>query len=547
MPGEIFLEGDAIAARFARRIIKVGEWPTDTPLPTWDDLVMFVVTGQCPAETMEDATHRVRELGNCLTDPRITSGLDPQIAADVALATQFFTTLSEPEKGEAPLGIMVLYATVFQAKAWDALEESVRNTLLGYGLYPIIRAWFNRTQYVEPGKVIVLTAGKAKLTRIPNYMTTVALAEWEEVPEPELQMVTVDGVPVASATADKPEFRKQRRPKRVEGQQQPLFDLPGNKDADGLVLLLTRALERDILQELGEIDRRHPIHADVFYTLSLACAMIKPLTVDLDTYGAWLTGRYTTKGIKGAEREQLRHRAFQALDWARGWVMTKKGYPLALLDVNTVGLLQGQVELRPWGWARALGTTSVGWRLTGAVANAATRAAAATDGRGGNPAHSRASGYGTFGRIVAAVEDYIGASGRVSRTDSRDRLLVPDHKGGPGPVDFIGSYELMARAGLVWDRTDQKERDKMRQLWRSLVERFDHGGYMLGTGPLAETLAGDTIEILEVVKGDGRKHGGIRVRASARFVAAYEKTKGGGKGGNGLDYTPLPQLIEGRR
>ena len=87
----------------------------------------------------------------------------------------------------------------------------------------------------------------------------------------------------------------------------------------------------------------------------------------------------------------------------------------------------------------------------------------------------------------------------------------------------------MARAGLVWDRTDQKERDKMRQLWRSLVERFDHGGYMLGTGPLAEAPAGDTIEILEVVKGDGKKHGGIHVRASARFVEAYRKTKGGGR------------------
>ena len=205
------------------------------------------------------------------------------------------------------------------------------------------------------------------------------------------------------------------------------------------------------------------------------------------------------------------------------------------------------MELRPWGWALALGTTSVGWRLTGAVANAATRAAAATDGRGGNPAHSRASGYGTFGRIVAAVEDYIGASGSVSGTDSRDRLLVPDNKGGPGPVDFIGSYELMARAGLVWDRTDQKERDKMRQLWRSLVERFDHGGYMLGTGPLAEAPAGDTIEILEVVKGNGRKHGGILVRASARFVEAYGKTKGHKRGENDLDYTRLPQLIEGRR
>ena len=60
---------------------------------------------------------------------------------------------------------------------------------------------------------------------------------------------------------------------------------------------------------------------------------------------------------------------------------------------------------------------------------------------------------------------------------------------------------------------------------------------MLGNHPLAKASAGDTIEIMEVVKGDGKKRGGIRVRASARFVEAYAKTKDR-RNGNSLDYTP---------
>ena len=186
----------------------------------------------------------------------------------------------------------------------------------------------------------------------------------------------------------------------------------------------------------------------------------------------------------------------------------------------------------------------MGWRLTGAVANAATRAAAASDGRTGEPSHSKASGYGTFGRIVAALDDYIGASGRVSDTDSRDRLLVPERTGGPGPVDFISAGDLMARAGLVWDPSDKRQADRMRQTWKSVVERFDHGGYMLGTGPLAEAPAGDTIEVVEVVKGGNRSRaGGIRFRASSRFVEAYGKTKRQ-RNGDGLDHTPLPRLFQ---
>ncbi len=515
----------------------------DWQLPTLEQLAEFVEY-QCPSKAITDANER----------------LNASFNKPLSVTTAAFH--SEGEGTMSDLKPKTICATAYDGQRMGAI--SLAEILQGFDearqansevrlnpLAPLLRAWHGR--YRPPDQVQVLTAGKARLTRMPNEMATVALAEWQdlpvqaETPELNLLMAMVDGLPVASVTADKPEFRKPRRPRRPTGKQQPLFDLPGNRDAKGLVLLLMRTLEREVLQENGEIDRRHSIHADVFYTLSLACALTRPLTISIDTYGAWLTGRYTTTGIKGAEQEILRRRAFRALDWARGWVMTKKGYPLALLDVSTVGLLEGRVELQPWGWAFAKGTASVGWRLTGAVANAATRAAAATDGRTGTPSHSRAGGYGTFGRIVAALDDFIGASGRASKSDSRDRLLVPTRPGGPGPVDFISAAHLMARAGLVWDPADKCQSDRMRQLWRSIVERFDHGGYLLGSGPLAEAPAGDTIEIVEVVQGSNKsKPGGIRFRASSRFVEAYANTKGRNNGG-GLDNTPLPQLFEGRR
>ena len=515
----------------------------DWQLPTLEQLAEFVEY-QCPSKAITDANERLNASFN-----------KPLTVTTAAFHSEGEGTLSD-------LKPKTICATAYNGQRMEAI--SLAETLQGFDearqansevrlnpLAPLVRAWHDR--YRPPDQVQVLTAGKARLTRMPNEMATVALADWEdmpvqaETPELNLLMATVDGLPVASVTADKPEFRKPRRPRRPTGKQLPLFDLPGNRDAEGLVLLLMRTLEREVLQENGEIDRRNPIHADVFFTLSLACAMTRPLTVSLDTYGAWLTGRYTTTGIKGAEKNLLRRRAFRALDWARGWVMTKRGFPMALLDVSTVGLLEGRVELRPWGWGLANGTASVGWRLTGAVANAATRAAAASDGRTGTPSHSRAGGYGTFGRIVAALDDFIGASGRASKTDSRDRLLVPTRPGGPGPEGFISAAHLMARAGLVWDPADKCQSDRMRQLWRSIVERFDHGGYLLGSSPLAEAQAGDTIEIIEVVQGSNKSRpGGIRFQASSRFVEAYAKTKGKNNGG-GLDRTPLPRLFEGRR
>ena len=127
--------------------------------------------------------------------------------------------------------------------------------------------------------------------------------------------------------------------------------------------------------------------------------------------------------------------------------------------------------------------------------------------------------------------------------------IVPDHTGGPGPVDFIGSYGTDGQGGpsLGPNRPD-------------ITERQDAGAMALPnrnasiTAPTCEApihsrknRPATPSQILEVVKGDGLLHGCIRVWASARFIEAYAKTKGRGKGGNGLDYTPLPQLIEGRR
>ena len=513
----------------------------DAQLPSLEELADFVEY-KCPPEAIAEANVRLAAILNtpskvaCAVFHHNGQGESSEIGPKTLCA------VSRRGPGIQRVSLADILRCFDEARCVD--PEIRLNPLA-----PLVMAWQKR--YRPPGQIQVLTAGQARLTRMPNHLATVALSEWEETPDDaespdlDLLMATVDGVPVASATATQPEFRKPRRPKRTLGQQQKLFDLPGNRHAESLVLLLMRSLEREIIQEADDIDRRYAIHSDVFFTLSLACALTTPLTVSVDTYGAWLTGRYTTKGIKGAEQAILRKRAFQALDWARGWVITEKGYPLALLDVGTVGLLEGTVELRPWGWGFASGAASVGWRLTGAVANAATRAAAASDGRTGEPGHSRAGGYGTFGRIVAALDDFIGASGRVSRTDSRDRLLVPVRRGGPGPVGIITAGDLLARAGLVWDQSDKRQASRARQLWKSTLERFEHGGYILGNGPGSEAPAGDTVEVVEIIKGHGKRPGALRFRASARFVEAYTKVKNRGNGG-GLDHTPLPEVFKQR-
>ena len=280
-----------------------------------------------------------------------------------------------------------------------------------------------------------------------------------------------------------------------------------------------------------------PCTPTFFFMLALSCGLTHPVTVDVATVGAWLTGRYSTNGIKTSERQDLERRAWDTLSWARQWIILPSGHRYALLDVGTIGFPEGVVQLVPFGWAAAKGPNPRGvhWRLTGAISHAHIRAAGDEQHRGDSLA-----------RFIAAAEDFLSASGSGGGSDRRARLLIPEKPGGPGPTTSVPYLDLLARGGWVWDGTDHKQANNLRNIWQRIAAALDDRGYRTPMSGSGETHAGDTVEVVDIVPGKGRRPGRVVFRASARFVEAQAKVSSPGRRrDDGLEHTPLLRLLRG--
>ena len=178
------------------------------------------------------------------------------------------------------------------------------------------------------------------------------------------------------------------------------------------------------------------------------------------------------------------------------------------------------------------------------------RGAAGLDG-GRSLARSRISASGpartAWGASSRPLEDYAASGGQSSRADRRAPMLVPTRPGGPAPPPFtVAAYEILARAGYVWDSRHERQAARMRQLWRRVRQALDQRGYVLGRGQ-SEAVAGDTVEVLRFGTRRGRSPT-VTARASARFCAAYVNHGGRrprGVDAHGLDAWPLDRLIPG--
>ena len=73
--------------------------------------------------------------------------------------------------------------------------------------------------------------------------------------------------------------------------------------------------------------------------------------------------------------------------------------------------------------------------------------------------------------------------------------------------------------GDCWDWKDQKADHAARNRWRRMVEALLKANYRIKTFR-GQAKAGDSVEIVEVVRGSRARTAGLRVRASARFVEA---------------------------
>lgn len=383
---------------------------------------------------------------------------------------------------------------------------------LKHPVAPLIEGWLREQQRKAetPERARVLTAGRGNIARIPNSAKTAALATWEQ--RDEVMIVEVDGEPFATSL--------QYIPRRAQGQKDgaALLPLPGTGTAPDLRLWLLQKIE-----ESAGIDRRNPLPADTLYLLALGSALLSSIRLHVDQLGAFMAGRFDTAGIGTRQKDRWRARAWAAGHWARLLIKTPAGHYLPLLPIDVGGdLPEGWLRIWPYQWKQ----NGKGYRQTGVLTMQATRA----DKRG------------SFPRLAAGIEDYLAGAGSIGR-DRRSRLLISERKGGPGLVsDFIPYPVLLARAGFYFELNDKKSYNATAALWHSLAAELERRGYLLPS-LRSEAAAGDTFEIVEIVKGNRGGPGGVRVRASARLIEAQAQAAKR-RGNRGLDAIPLRDLFK---
>ncbi|MCY3577058.1 MAG: hypothetical protein OXH53_07065 [bacterium] len=392
---------------------------------------------------------------------------------------------------------------------WQAVEDTAGldyplNDFIDYALGCLQR------QDESPENANVLTCGRGNLARIANGAKTTALAEWQQLPD--AAVVEVDGQPVSTPLHYAP--RRARRKRREAG---TLMPLPGTAQAGDVRL----ALLQDLEQHAG-IDRRNPLSGDTLYVLTLGMALTGPVTLHVDQLGAMMAGQFAPAGAQPSQRERWRERAWAAVRWASSWRKLPSGHWRQLLGITTADLTEGYVRIYPFRWDQH----GKGYRLTGVLTNQAVRQ----------------DKSGSLGRLIAGIEDYIAAAPAPAH-DRRSRLLIPDKKGGPGPTSELIPYPvILARAGFYFDLIDRRSRNTTAELWRRISGAVAERGYVLPRLS-AEAEAGDTVEVVEIVKGNRSGIGGIRVRASARLIEAQSLVSRN-KVARGLTSTPLARLFD---
>ena len=370
-------------------------------------------------------------------------------------------------------------------KAWMATPDEHRPK---HPLAPLVKAWQERPRH--PGKATVTTA--AGMTRRPELVSTLRRTTWAD--HYSLETVPVDGEPMTARMPDlvelfpEPKRRLRRLYKPVESR------LPLRVDG---VRELPRDLRLVALEGLPGV-----LAGDVLALACLAHGIDRPMLID-ERNGAALLARTRDGGFRSPKATDIK-RFWQAAADLRAALMYDphgSGRWADLAKVEPVPNRRGIVIGRPTWMGFLKGNR---WTLT------------AEGGRAGK-ARIVAGEGGAAGRLITGIEYRLAA-----RWDGRPGIapdLRPESKGGPGHPVFIPWRDAMNLMGDVWNRADGAADYAARFRWRRMVQSLLKAGYRIHN-LRGEAKAGDSVEVLEVVKGGRSRPAGLRVRASARFVEA---------------------------
>ena len=357
---------------------------------------------------------------------------------------------------------------------------------------PLVDAWqrWKAAQGDLPDRVHVIVTRERRPPPKAEPLTLARMPGLLALTLAPLEAVEVDGAPLVSATPD-----ARRRYRVLPAQQGELFAAPRTLDK--------RATGGALVEAVASVplggDERNPIRADLLRIGTLSYALTGSVRLTPGEMSTLIVGRDTPQG----RAQGL------ALVWLmRSIAIAPAGEPWAAFDaepgaVHRIG--------PPRWWLDQTGPRA--YRLVGAL----FRRILGT-GR-------KAARWGVLERTIAGIEGALlwgpsAGKGRRGRTPDAVRAV---RRGGPGAPVTVAWHHLLRLSGehvTPEMLADPAKRDTLNRRFNRRIDALEAAGYKVGKdGPAAP--AGDTIEIVKVVKGGRHHEACIVVRATARFCAAY--------------------------
>ena len=398
--------------------------------------------------------------------------------------------------------------------AWLNLPEDRRPQ---HPLAPLWAAW---QQHVEEesrrrrlGDEYVTATAIVGLVRRPRPFSACLHTPWERV---AVDAATVDGQPLAAAIPGYP----RRRALYEAGQS--VFHFPRSAAPPSHLFL------EAIGESVTGVGRKLSLPGDMLLIAAIAYSADRRLEIP-DSAGAALLARTREGGFRSPKQSDLKrwHTAtllLHSLIWRD--LATGKWFELVAVVSHVTYTAIGRPE---WANGNHLHRHG-GWTLTSegsAVARA--RIVANADS---SPA----------GRILTAIEFFL-ASQWDGRPGIAPFLRPADGRAGPGTTAILTWRYLMQASGFTWDQHDRRADRNMYATYRRAVCRMVDAGYRVSNAGRGEARAGDTLEIVDIVRASRHRKAGLVVRASQRFVAAAKQSaKPKGKGFRSI---PLTEWLGG--
>ena len=373
--------------------------------------------------------------------------------------------------------------------AWLNLPKDRRPR---YPLAPIWEAWKQHVEEesrrrLEDEHVSVTIIGG--LVRRPRPLSAVLYTPWERV---AVDAATVDGLPLAAAI---PPFPRQRAFYQAG---QSVFHFARSAAPSHLLL-------EAVGESVTGVGRKLSLPGDMLSIAAIAYSVHRRLEIP-HAAGAALLARTREGGFRPPKpsdfvRWHTMTLQLRSLIWRDQ--ATGKWFELVAVGSHPTFTAIGRPEWANGNHLRQHG----GWTLT-AEGSAVARARIVANADS-SPA----------GRIVTAIEFYL-ASHWDGRPGIAPFLRPARGRTGPGNTVFLSWRYIMQASGFTWDPGDRRADRNMLETYHRAVARLDAAGYRASNAGRGAARAGDTVEIVDIVRGRRHRTAGLDVRASKGFVAA---------------------------